>query len=505
MLGARQLTLEDYVAILRRRKREIILSILAAPLLAYVLALILPKEYTSQTVILIDQPHVSESYVTSIDSSDLRQRLASVQEELLSSSRLGPVIRALGLYQAEQNTVPAEVLANRLRKKITISPVKPMPQTNSPDLPGFTVKASAGSPQLAQKICAAVTNMFLQSNLHLREARAEDTTAFLTKELQDAKKNLDAEDAKLAAFKTRYIGELPDDQQANLNILAGLNSQLDAVTQSLGRAEQDKAFAESMLSQQIAAWKASQVGQNPETLEKQLTDLQAQLAEAQVKYTDDHPDVIKLKANIADLKKQIAATSAASASPAGKDEMRASIETPEIGQLRAQVHQYEASVKEKAAQQKEIQRQVKLYQSRLQLSPSVEEQYKVLTRDHASAADFYNDLLKKRSESAMAANLRQSPDTDRFRILDPPDLPSSPSFPIRLYFVLGGLAAGIATGLGVALVREALDRTLRTERDIDAFLQVPTLVLIPSVGALGNGRTHKKEPALTDTQAVGRS
>ncbi len=266
MLGARQLTLEDYVAILRRRKREIILSILAAPLLAYVLALILPKEYTSQTVILIDQPHVSESYVTSIDSSDLRQRLASVQEELLSSSRLGPVIRALGLYQAEQNTVPAEVLANRLRKKITISPVKPMPQTNSPDLPGFTVKASAGSPQLAQKICAAVTNMFLQSNLHLREARAEDTTAFLTKELQDAKKNLDAEDAKLAAFKTRYIGELPDDQQANLNILAGLNSQLDAVTQSLGRAEQDKAFAESMLSQQIAAWKASQVGQNPETL-----------------------------------------------------------------------------------------------------------------------------------------------------------------------------------------------------------------------------------------------
>jgi capsular polysaccharide biosynthesis protein len=84
-------------------------------------------------------------------------------------------------------------------------------------------------------------------------------------------------------------------------------------------------------------------------------------------------------------------------------------------------------------------------------------------------------------------------------------LPSSPSFPIRLYFVLGGLAAGIATGLGVALVREALDRTLRTERDIDAFLQVPTLVLIPSVGALGNGRTHKKEPALTDTQAVGRS
>src|SRR5262249_2428292 len=163
--------------------------------------------------------------------------------ELLSPTRLEPVIRSLGLYQAEQATVPMEVLTSRLRRKITISPVKPMPQTNSTELPGFTVKAAAPSPLLAQRICATGSDMFLQSNGRLREERAEDTTVFLSKQLHDAKEKLDAEDGKLAAFKSRYIGALPDDQQANLNILASLNSQLDANTQSLGRAQQDKAFA----------------------------------------------------------------------------------------------------------------------------------------------------------------------------------------------------------------------------------------------------------------------
>ncbi|PWT85568.1 MAG: lipopolysaccharide biosynthesis protein, partial [Proteobacteria bacterium] len=138
MLGNRQLTFRDYAAIVRRRKYVILLSVVSAPLLAYLLSLVLPREYTSQTVILIDQPHVSESYVTSVDSADLKQRLASIQEELLSPTRLEPVIRSLGLYQAEQATVPMEVLTSRLRRKITISPVKPMPQTNSTELPGFT-------------------------------------------------------------------------------------------------------------------------------------------------------------------------------------------------------------------------------------------------------------------------------------------------------------------------------------------------------------------------------
>jgi uncharacterized protein involved in exopolysaccharide biosynthesis len=297
---------------------------------------------------------------------------------------------------------------------------------------------------------------------------------FLTKQLEDAKAKMDDRDAKLAAFKSRYIGGLPDDQQANLSILSGLNSQLDAATQALSRAQQDKAFAETMLAQQVA----SQSGENP-SLQKELADMQNQLAVMQSKYTDDHPDMIRLKHNILDMKQKIAAGEQ-STNTAGKANAFV-VDTPEIQTLRAQVHQYDSIVKEKTAEQHDIQRQIALYQSRVQLSPNVEEQYKQLTRDYQSALDFYNDLLKKRSDSAMESDLNHQAQSAEFRVLDPPSLPDSPSFPNPLYFTLGGLGAGLALGLGMIVLGEARDKTLRTEDDVEFFLQLPTLANIPSV------------------------
>jgi uncharacterized protein involved in exopolysaccharide biosynthesis len=149
--------------------------------------------------------------------------------------------------------------------------------------------------------------------------------------------------------------------------------------------------------------------------------------------------------------------------------------------MRSQVHQYDVTIKEKTAQQRDVQRQIALYQSRLQTSPNVEEQYKVLTRDHESAANFYNDLLKKRSESAMFSDMNHQAESAEFRILDSANLPEGPSFPNPLYFSLGGLAAGLALGVGIMGLRELRDKTLRTEEDVEFFLQLPTLANIPSV------------------------
>jgi uncharacterized protein involved in exopolysaccharide biosynthesis len=167
-------------------------------------------------------------------------------------------------------------------------------------------------------------------------------------------------------------------------------------------------------------------------------------------------------------------TSASSASTPG-------VGTPEVQQLRAQVHQYDAIIKEKTAQQRDVQRQIALYQSRVQVSPNVEEQYKLLTRDHESAQNFYNDLAKKRSESSMMGDMNHQAETAEFRILDRANLPEGPSFPNPLYFSLGGLAVGLAVGIGMMALSEVRDKTLRTEEDVEFFLQLPTLANIPSV------------------------
>jgi polysaccharide chain length determinant protein (PEP-CTERM system associated) len=465
--------MQDYAGIFNRHKRTLLLLAILGPAVGYFVSLVLPKQYTSQTVILVEQPAVPSTYVTNISPGDMKQRLTSLQEQILSRSRLEGIIAKLGLYPKERTQQASmEPLVDRLRKQISVTPVKPMAESNSTELPGFIVKVTDHSPALAQKICNEIASVFMDENQRVLHEQAKGTTVFLTKQLDDAKAKLDDQDAKLATFKGHYVGSLPDDRQANLNLLSGLNTQLDAATQALSRAQQDKSFVESMLAQQVA----SQSGDNP-SAQKQLTEMQSELSTLLAKYTEDHPDVIRLRQSIADLKQQMASSgdsSSVTTSAAG-------VGSPEIQQLRAQVHQYDSIIKEKTAQQRDIQRQIGMYQSRVQLSPNVEEQYKVLTRDYQSALDFYNGLLKKRSESAMVRDMNNLAESAEFRILDAANLPDGPSFPNSLYFLLGGLAAGLALGIGVVALSELRDKTLRTEEDIEFFLQLPTLANIPSV------------------------
>ena len=471
MIGHRQLTMEDYAAIFRRNRRTFILLAILGPALGYLVCLALPKEYTSQTVILVEQPAVPTSYVTNISSGDLKQRLTTLQEQILSRSRLEGMVNRFGLYPKDRaQHAPMETLVDRLRKKIVVTPVRPMAESNSTQLPGFIIKVTDRDPALAQKLCNEVASVFMQENQRVKHEQASGTTVFLDKRVEDAKAKLDDQDAKLAAFKGRYSGSLPDEQQANLNVLAGLNTQLDAATQALNRAQQDKSFAESVLSQQLG----SQSADNP-SAQKQLADMQSQLGALLAKDTEDHPDVIRMRQSIADLKQKMVSSQGTPAAGGS------TVDTPEIQQLRAQVHQYDAVMKEKTAQQRDVQRQIALYQSRLQLSPSVEEQYKLLTRDYQTALDFYNGLLKKRSESAMVSDMNHQAESAEFRILDAANLPEGPSFPNPLYFSLGGLAAGLALGVGIIALREVRDKTLRTEEDVEFFLQLPTLANIPSV------------------------
>ena len=473
MIGHRQLTMTDYGTILGRHKRTLILLAILGPVLGYLLCFVLPKQYTSQTVILVDQPAVPASYVTDISTGDIKQRLTTLQQQILSRSRLEGIINKLNLFPEERREQASmEELVDRLSKKITVTPVKPMAESNSTQLPGFIIKVTDRDRALAQKICSEVASVFMNENQRVRHDQASDATVFLTKQLDDAKAKLDDQDAKLAAFKSKYAGSLPDEQQANMGLLAGLNTQLDAATQALSRAQQDKSFTESMLAQQLA----SQSTDNP-SAQKQLTEMQAELSALLAKYTEDHPDVIRLRQSIADLKQKMAANSSSASASAAP----AAVEAPEIQQLRAQVHQYDSIIKEKTAQQRDIQRQIGMYQSRMQVSPNVEEQYKLLTRDHESASTFYNDLLKKRSEASMVSDMNHQSANAEFRILDPANLPDGPSFPNRLYFVLGGLAVGLALGLASTALSEIRDKSLRTEEDIEFFLQLPTLANIPSV------------------------
>ncbi len=499
MLGHRELTIDDYLAILRRRLWVIIIPAVLVTVGTYLFSLKIPNRYISQTLVMIEQPQVPENYVRPVVTEQLDHRLGTMREQIRSRTRLEPIIQQLGLFKEEVGRVSMEDLVGRMRESIGIKPVRSVLESGSA-LPGFYISFTADDPRLAQQVCSQITSMLMEENLHLREQRAIGTTDFLQNELNEAKRKLDAQDAKLADFKRRYFGQLPGQEQTNLSILAGLNTQLDGVTQSLNRAQQEKSYAESLLAQEVRDWEASRASYTPQSLEQQLANLKSQLVTLEARYTSNHPDVIKLKNDIAEVRKKLQEAGTNKTQP----EQKVAISEPrQIERLRYQIREYEQTIQEKTRQQQKLQQQVAVYQARVQSSPSVEEQYKNLTRDYQSALEFYNELLRKKSQSAMATNLELRQQGEQFRVLDPPDLPEKPSYPNRLLFAAGGLGGGLALGLGITLLLELRDKSLRTERDIEFYLGLPTLALVPSVGEEnGNKRGFwkraKKPPVQLD-------
>jgi uncharacterized protein involved in exopolysaccharide biosynthesis len=279
------------------------------------------------------------------------------------------------------------------------------------------------------------------------------------------------------------VGQLPGDEENNLKMLMGLSSQLDANTQRLNIAQQDKSYAESVLAQQLATWKMSQSSTNPDTLQKHLSDLQAQLLNLRARYTDDHPDVIKTKSDIAEVKKRLAEINKGSPDAADAVSDKASATEPaEIRQLRMQIHQNQEQIAEYSREEKRIQQQIAVFQGRVSLSPTVEEQYKGLTRDYDNAQKNYQDLLAHKNKADLTVNMTNQSEGETMIILNPPNLPDSPSFPNRWMFAGGGLGAGLALGMGLALWLELRDQSIRTEADAEAALELPMLATVPWVG-----------------------
>jgi polysaccharide chain length determinant protein (PEP-CTERM system associated) len=387
---------------------------------------------------------------------------------------------------------------DRLQKSIKVTPINAMAGTRSQGLPGFYVDVTLGQSWLAQQICTGITSMFMEQNLHLHQQQAEDTTQFLAKQLEEAKAKLDDQDSRLAAFQKQYSGALPEDEQTNITLLAGMTTQLDAVTQALNQAAQNKAFTQSMLNQQLDNRKLSEPGQSRESVEQQLSNDQSQLLSLRARYTEGHPDVIKLKKDIADLQKEI--QDASLQDQHGSNDPQAKLPTfepPEMLQLRSQLHQIQLTIEQKTHEQGELQKQIKTLQSRIQLRPVVQQEFKALTRDYQTALNFYDDLLKKRNESQMATELEHQQQGEQFRVLDPPSLPQRPSFPSRPLFSLGGLSAGLALGVGMVCLAEWRDKSIRTKRDVVSYLGVGTLAMIPSIEPATRKKNGTSRLALT--------
>jgi polysaccharide chain length determinant protein (PEP-CTERM system associated) len=497
MIANRALELDDYLAMFRRRLKLILIPALVATLAGFLISFVFSPKYTSRSFVLVERQTVPAGYVRPIVTASVRDRVITLQQQVLSRNQLQGLVNRLSLARNGGNV--DEVIA-KIQSNVSIAEADPLgssssgPATRSGDAPGFYIGFTADNPHDAQQICRELTSMLLAENLKSREQVAVSTTDFLSRQLSEAKNNLDEQDRKFAAFKAQYLGQLPTDVDSNLKILGGLNSQFDADSQTLNRVQQDKSYAESLLAQRLAAWKSSQTFLTSETIEQRLASLQTQLVAMQTQYTDDHPELIKLKRDIAALEaKQKELTALSKEKAVSDDDAGVDVhikEPPEIRGLRQQIHQSEGVTEKVTREQKQLQESINKYQSRLTLSPKVEEEYKQLTRDNEAAHEMYNSLLVNKSQSEIQTALERQQRGEQMRLLDDANLPVFPSFPIRWRFAAYGLGIGLTLGLGVAMWLEFRDKAFRDEVDVLAGLDLPTLSSIPWVGPVAIGRQN---------------
>jgi uncharacterized protein involved in exopolysaccharide biosynthesis len=322
--------------------------------------------------------------------------------------------------------------------------------------------------------------------VHTREDAARNTTEFLQSQLDEAKRSLDDQDAKLEAFQRQNYGRLPSDEENNVNIMNTLNSQLDAANQAVQQLVQSKTMEESVLAGQTSTVAAGTTSvETPLAQQKELDDLRKQEADLRLHYSDDYPDVKAIHRQIQDLEKQMAAAPSpaktSTATPAANP-----AESSRVQGIKLALQNIDLQLQAKQKLQEQLQTQIRSYQGRIESTPQVEEQFKQLTRDYQSSQALYDSLLRDMQQAKEATALEHRQEGETFRLLDEANLPDGPTYPKRGVFASGGLGAGLAVGLLIVALLEYKDTALRTERDVWAFTQLPTLAVIAWSGGVAD-------------------
>ena len=494
--------------IVRRRHLQFLIPLFLGWLIVWGISWVVPPHYKSSTTILVEQPTMPQSYVAPNINDDLQARLVSMSEQILSRTRLLLIIQKLHLYGGSQGNLTDDQKIASLRKDIGVDLVRD-PQRQ--DIAAFTISYSARNPHLAQQVTAELTELFISENLKVRQQESEGTTDFLEKQLEDARENLSEQEAKVREFESLHQGALPAQEQSNLQIYAGLQSQLQSEEDSLNTAKQQRVYLQALLEQQRAALgrthSSGSQGSDASTptdlatIDEQLEKLRAQLADLSSRYTDNYPDVQNTKIQITKLeavRDNLIAASRASNKPAKPpaDGFADPTLTGPAQQTQSQLQANQLEIANRESAIAGLKAKINEYQGRMNLEPSTEEQLADLTRGYDQSKQNYDDLLKKKDESSMATSMEEMQQGERFTMLDPPSLPSKPDFPNRLKFCGIGLAVGFALGIIVAGSFELMDDRLHTEKEIKSLLPVPVISEIPQIVTPADEQASRKRLVL---------
>ncbi len=458
------------------RRKWLALAAFTLPMVAAVgLISSLPTTFRSTALVLVERQQVPEAFVRPTVTSDVETRLRTINQEILSRSRLDTLVTRFGLYADLRKIGPYEEVIQRMRSEISFD-LRNSDARGRGSTIAFAISYRGPDPQTVAQVTNTLASFYIEENLKVRERQATGTADFLKGQLEETRRRLNEFETRISEFRKRYLGELPQQMQANLVTFEYLNTQLRVNAENQARAVERRDSLTTLLAEAESSPPAFGVPSGiPSAVEpKSVQRLRQELASARARFTDQHPTVGRLKI-------ELATTEREAADSPGDAKAAAGLSSPYVLRLREPLSATESEIKALKAEEQRLRPAIAAYQARVENTPKREQEFQELSRDYESTKQLYDSLGKRHEEAQLAESMEQRQKGERFRILDSAVASRTPATPNRLRLIVMSFVLSLCLGAGALVLAEMLDTSFHSVNELREFSSVPVLVSIPRI------------------------
>ncbi|MDN5941020.1 MAG: hypothetical protein L0H94_03965 [Nitrospira sp.] len=520
--------LREFRNMARRRRAIMVGTALLIVIVGAAIAFLWPAVYRSKATILIEEQEIPTDLVRSAITSYADQRIETIKQQVMSRASLVRIVEQFGLYQNLRKRSPTEEVLQQFVKDIQIEVINvkvvdKRSQTPTQATIAFTLAYDGETPELAQKVANEITSLFLGANLKTRERHAQQTTAFLKQEAENLNHHIETLEGKLSALKVKANGALPELTPLNMQLLNQADRELIDVDRDLRSLEERKQFLEG----ELATLKPNTpiITANGERIfdsGERLKALRAQYASASGYLSADHPDIIKMKQELAGLERETGTEAPGDDVPKRLEGERARLvtlmeryweyhpdvmrtqqailalerqldqvaqqptkkrlfkpENPAYINIQSQLAATTASLQSLEKTKISLKNRAKEMTKRVERLPEVEPEYLDLLRDRENAVRKHQEISSRLMEAQVSEGLEVQHKGERFSLIDPPDLPERPDRPNRPVILILACFLAVFSGVGAVAAVEQLDETIRNSDQLAQAAQLTPLAVIP--------------------------
>jgi succinoglycan biosynthesis transport protein ExoP len=467
-------------AIIVRRKWPAIGSLLAGLMIAGVLCVVLPKSYRSSTLILIENQKVPDEYVKGIGGANIEERLTMIQQQVMSRTLLSQIIEQFKLYEGQVERDGLESAIEGMRKEIKVETVGTT-GARGKSVEAVTISFVHENPITAMKVTANLASLFIEENLRVREQLVTGVSLFLEQELHEAKKALEAQEQAISQYKTKYIGHLPEQMEANLRALDRLQTDVNATVDLLHSQIDKLSTVEKSIKEYEVSGTTHEASDTPtsrDPLVGRLHELERKLTTLRAEWKETYPDIVETKQELESVRKQLTTKYGDPAHE--KDADASKTFDPYLRELIKQRNELRAEVSTVRERRRRLMEQIRELEHRVEQTPSREQEVMILVRDYENMQKNYQALLDKRLNARVSENLEKRQKGEQFRVLDPANLPKKPDKPNQLLIMMLGLIGGCGLGVGLVIGLEQLNPTFKRREEVEVLPGVRVVAIIPN-------------------------